>query len=183
VVSYSVRPLVRSVFVVVAIALFQRRKTERALDALRELASPRARVLSDGAWQNIAARELVRGDVIVVREGDRVPADALLFESANLSVDESLLTGESVPVRKRSAQVGVPWRRSGGDDLPFLYSGSLVTQGQGMARVAATGTDTEIGRIGRVLETLVPTPTSMERDTRRAVTIFASIGLMLCVVG
>ena len=174
--------LVASVFVVIAIALFQKRKTERALDALRELASPRAQVLRDGVWQRIAARELVRGDVILVKEGDRVPADALLFESTNVSVDESLLTGESVPVRKSSAWTGVPFERPGGDDTPFLYSGSLVTQGQGMATVAATGTHTEIGRIGRVLETLVHSPTPMERDTRRAVVIFASIGLALCVV-
>jgi len=174
--------LAASVLVVIAIALFQRRKTERALDALRELASPRAQALRDGAWQRIAARELVRGDVILVKEGDRVPADALLFDSTNVSVDESLLTGESVPVRKQATQPGAPWKRPGGDDSPFLYSGSLVTQGRGMASVAATGTYTEIGRIGRVLETLVHSPTPMERDTRRAVAIFASIGLALCVV-
>jgi P-type Ca2+ transporter type 2C len=173
--------LVASVFVVIAIALFQRRKTERALDALRELASPRAQVLRDGVWQRIAARELVRGDVVLVKEGDRIPADALLFDSTNVSVDESLLTGESVPVRKRSAQPGVLWERPGGDDSPFLYSGSLVTQGQGMATVAATGTHTEIGRIGRVLENLLHGPTPMEHDTRRAVVIFASIGLALCI--
>jgi len=174
--------LFASVFVVIAIAFVQRRKTERALDALRDLASPRAQALRDGAWQRIPARELARGDIILVKEGDRVPADAVLLESTNVSVDESLLTGESVPVRKRAARQSPSWQRPGGDDLPFVYFGSLVTQGQGIAQVAATGMLTEIGRIGKALQTLAPEPTPMERDIRRAVVIFAVIGLSLCAL-
>ena len=88
------------VFVVVGITLYQERKTERALEALRDLSSPRALVIRDGSQKRIAGREVVRGDVIVLNEGDRVPADAVLLSCTNLSVDESLLTGESVSVRK-----------------------------------------------------------------------------------
>jgi Ca2+-transporting ATPase len=168
--------LFASVFVVIAIAFVQRRKTERALEALRDLASPRAQVMRDGAWQYVPAREVVKGDILRVKEGDRVPADALLVESTDVSVDESMLTGESTPVSKRPALDSPSWQRPGGDNLPFVYSGSLVTRGQGVARVEATGARTEIGRIGKSLQTLVDEPTPMERDIRRAVVIFAGIG-------
>ena len=95
--------LVASVGVMIGITFYQERKTERALDALRDLASPRALVLRDGEWRTIAGREVVVGDVLRVKEGDRVPADARLTSATGLAVDESLLTGESVPVRKRAA--------------------------------------------------------------------------------
>ncbi len=88
------------VFVVMGITIVQERRTERALEALRDLSSPRALVIRDGQQQRIAGREVVRGDMIILAEGDRVPADAILRHSINLSADESLLTGESVPVRK-----------------------------------------------------------------------------------
>ena len=96
--------LFASVFVVMGITFYQERKTERALEALRELSSPRAQVLRDGDWQSVPGREVVLGDVVRIKEGDRVPADAALFSCNNLTADESLLTGESVPVRKRAGR-------------------------------------------------------------------------------
>src|ERR1035438_8887075 len=90
------------VFVVIAITLYQERKTERALEALRDLSSPRALVVRGGARKRIAGREVVPGDVLVLSEGDRVPADGVLLSAVNLAIDESLLTGESVPVRKQA---------------------------------------------------------------------------------
>lgn len=137
------------VFVIMGITLYQERKTERALAALKDLSSPRALVIRDGQQRRIPGREVVRGDVIVLSEGSRVPADASLFSSINLSVDESLLTGESVPVRKEAAESEAGMGRPGGDDLPFVYSGTLVVQGQGIARVGATGLHTELGKIGK----------------------------------
>jgi Ca2+-transporting ATPase len=174
--------LFASVFVVMGITFYQERKTERALEALRELSSPRAQVLRDGEWESVSGREVVLGDVVRVKEGDRVPADAALFSSNNLMADESLLTGESVPVRKRAGSGDTAPKRPGGDDLPFVYSGTLLTQGQGLARVIATGVHTEIGKIGKALQTLVPELSAIQRDTRRAVLIFAVIGLALCVL-
>ncbi len=88
------------VFVVMGITLYQERKTERALEALRDLSSPRALVIRDGRERRIAGREVVRGDILVAKEGDRIPADAVLLSCLSLCVDESLLTGESAPVRK-----------------------------------------------------------------------------------
>jgi Ca2+-transporting ATPase len=174
--------LFASVFVVMGITFYQERKTERALEALRELSSPRAQVLRDGEWESVSGREVVLGDVVRIKEGDRVPADAALFSSNNLMADESLLTGESVPVRKRAGSGDTAPKRPGGDDLPFVYSGTLLTQGQGLARVIATGVHTEIGKIGKALQTLVPELSAIQRDTRRAVLIFAVIGLALCVL-
>ncbi len=131
--------LVLSVFVtlVIGIEIYQQRKTERALEALRDLSSPRALVIRDGQRQRIAGREVVPGDVLVLAEGDRVSADAALFSATNLAVDESMLTGESVPVRKQAeGSAAKPGMESpGGDDLPFVYSGTLMVQGAGMARV------------------------------------------------
>ena len=150
------------VFVVVGITLYQERKTERALEALRDLSSPRALVIREGRQKRIAGREVVRGDVIVLNEGDRVPADAALF-LINLSVDESLLTGESISVRKRACAEILPMTRPGGEDLPFVYSGTLVVSGQGIATVLATGSNTEIGKIGKALQSL----RSKRRRSRR----------------
>jgi Ca2+-transporting ATPase len=174
--------LFASVFVVMGITFYQERKTERALEALRELSSPRAQVLRDGEWQFVSGREVVVGDVVMVKEGDRVPADAALLTSSNLVADESLLTGESVPVRKLASEAEPAPARPGGDDLPFVYFGTLLTQGHGVARVVATGVHTEIGKIGKALQTLVPELSSIQRETRRAVLMFAVIGLALCVL-
>jgi Ca2+-transporting ATPase len=174
--------LVASVTVVVAITFHQERKSERALEALRELASPRALVLRDGEWIRVASREVVAGDVFQVREGDRIPADGMLLESVNVGVDESLLTGESVPVRKRALADGDAPARPGGDDTPAVFSGTLVTRGVGVARASATGTRTELGRIGKALHAIVPEPSGIQRETRRAVLVFAAIGIALCVL-
>ncbi len=122
------------VFAVMGITVYQERKTERALEALRDLTSPRALVIRDGLRRRIAGRDVVRGDILVLVEGDRVPADALLINGSNVLVDESLLTGESVPVRKAPALGVKEIMFPGGDDLPFLYSGTLVVKGRGQPR-------------------------------------------------
>jgi len=88
------------VFVIIGITFYQERKTEKTLEALRNLSSPRALVIRDGEQKRIAGREVVKGDIVVINEGDRVPADAIVLLSENLSIDESLLTGESIPVMK-----------------------------------------------------------------------------------
>jgi Ca2+-transporting ATPase len=170
------------VFFVMGLTLYQERKTEHALDALRDLSSPRALVVRDGAERRIAGREVVRGDILIVNEGDRVPADAQLLSCLNMSVDESLLTGESVPVRKSDEEPEGKKFHPGGDDLPFIYSGTMVVQGQGIARVIATGIKTEIGKIGRVLQAVEQEETLLQRETGRWVHHLAFVGLSLCIL-
>ena len=170
------------VFVVMGITLYQERKTERALEALKDLSSPRALVIRDREQKRIPGREVVRNDFIVLSEGDRVPADAVLVSSVNLSVDESLLTGESAPVRKTSSQVIGEMTRPGGDDLPFVFSGTLAVQGFGIARVLSTGINTEIGKIGKALQTIEPEETILQKETGRLVRNLAVLGLSLCIL-
>lgn len=169
------------VLVVMGITFYQENKTEKALQALRDLSSPRALVIRDGQQTRIPGREVVRGDVILLSEGDRVPADALVLRSTSLTADESLLTGESVPVRKAAWDGKASVGRPGGDDLPSVYSGSLVVGGQGIARVSAIGARTEIGKIGKALQGLETESTELQRQTGRIVKTFALIGAALCV--
>jgi Ca2+-transporting ATPase len=175
--------LLAFVFVVMGITLHQQRKSERALEALRDLSSPRALVIRNGSRRRIPGREVVRGDLVMLAEGDRVPADAVLLQASSLSVDESLLTGESVPVRKRAASPAVAGEaKAGGDDHPFVFSGTLVVQGQGVAEVRATGISTELGKIGRALQSLEPEDTAIERETGQLVRRLAVLGATLCVI-
>ena len=170
------------VFVVMGIEFYQEKKTEKALDALKSLASPRAMVIRDGETKRIPGREVVTGDIIILQEGDRVPADAFIFQSVSLLADESLLTGESVPVRKREWKEGDISFTPGGDDIPCVYSGSMVVQGNGIARVIATGMKTEIGKIGIALESVKEEPTRLKREMGKLVKRLAIIGLSLCVL-
>jgi len=170
------------VLAVIGITLYQASKTERVLQALRDLSSPRALVVRDGEKQRIAGRELVCDDIILLAEGDRVPADAILLISNGLQVDESLLTGEAAPVRKQ-AWDGKPFSiQVGGDDLPQIFSGTLVVQGQGIARVSATGSRTEIGQIGKSLQTLKTETSPLQRETHHIIKIVALIGVILCAL-
>ena len=170
------------VFIVMGITLYQERKTERALEALRDMTSPRALVIRDSVQKRIPGREVVKGDIIVLSEGDRVPADAVVFSCVNLSVDESLLSGESVPVRKSSSKDILKMSRPGGDDLPCVFSGTLVVQGFGIAQVQATGINTEIGKIGTALKMIEPEETLLQKETGKLVRNLAIIGLSLCII-
>jgi len=154
----------------IVITVVQETRTERVLEALRDLSSPRALVVRDGARRRIAGREVVRGDLLVLGEGDRIPADAALVDARDLQIDESLLTGESVPVRKQVADKAASAdHRPGGEDQPFVYSGSLIVRGEGLALVEATGPRSEIGKIGLSLRGLQAEPPRLQQQTARLV--------------
>jgi len=165
--------LAASIVVVIAITVVQRMKTERALEALRDLASPRALVIRDGGQQRIAGVDVVRGDVLILSEGDRVAADARLLAANDLMVDESLLTGESLPAQKRLPGESIPVRDG------QVFSGTLVVRGHGYAEVTATGARSELGRIGRALDEIVPERTTLERETARIVKLIAAFAVGL----
>lgn len=170
------------VFVVMGITLHQERKTDRALDALRDLSSPRALVFRSKIQKRIPGRELVPGDVVILSEGDRVPADALLRTGVNFSVDESLLTGESVPVPKSAAAEDMAMGSAGGEDTPFVFSGTMVVRGQGTVVVKTTGMNTELGKIGKALQIVENEDTPLKRKTAKLVRTFALVGVFLCLV-
>ncbi len=174
--------LLSFVFVVMGITIFQERKTENSLDALKNLSSPRALVIRDGKQFRVPGREVVPGDIMILAEGDRVPADALLLSSNNLMVDESLLTGESVPVRKAIGKLEEQAWRPGGDDQPYIYSGTLVTQGQAIAIVKSTGAKTKMGKIGVKLQQVERDETKLKVEVSKLVRNFAIFGLSLCAL-
>jgi Ca2+-transporting ATPase len=164
----------------ILITIVQESRSERVLEALRNLASPRALVIRDGKRTLIAGREVVMNDLIVVSEGDRVAADAQLLTAQDLLLDESLLTGESVPVRKSAVHtiVGDGSRNAvpGGDDLPFVFAGTLVVRGSGVATVTATALRTEMGKIGTALGGIETTQPHLQRQLRWFVRDFALVG-------
>ncbi len=170
------------VFVIMGIEFYQEKKTEKALDALKDLASPRALVIRNGIERRIPGRDVVTDDIVVLQEGDRVPADALVLSCVNLMADESLLTGESVPVRKRETKEGDSLFTPGGDDIPLVFSGSMIVQGNGVVRVTAIGIKTEIGKIGMALESVKEEPTKLKKEMGVLVKRLAIIGVLLCVL-
>ena len=171
--------LLAFVTISVSITVIQETRSERVLEALRDMTSPRALVIRDGIRRRVAGREVVRGDAIVIQEGDRVPADAVLSSAQNLLVDESLLTGEAVPVSKgiRPGSGTEPMVRPGGEGQPFVYSGTLVVRGEGLAIVRAIGLGSEIGRIGVALGKIAVEPPRLQQQTRKLVRVFALFGL------
>lgn len=175
-----------AVLVMLGLTMYQEGKTERAMEALRDLTSPQARVIRDGQTVHIAGNEVVEGDIMLLAEGDRVPADGVLLKVNGLQADESLLTGEPIPVRKvAAAEDAVAPAHPGGDDIPFVYSGTLIVQGQAMARVTATGPRSTIGRIGTSLNLLNALETErspLQKQTAILVRNLAVLALCLSLV-
>lgn len=171
--------LLLSIVGVLAITFVQGRRAEKALERLRDMASPRARVLRDGVQARVPGREVVRGDLLIVSEGDRVAADGILVWQSNLAADESLLTGESATVSKRAA--AEPGRAAAPAESR-VFSGTLVVSGQGLAEVTAIGAGTEIGRIGGALRTIAPEKSPLQVETGRIVRRIAAAGALVCVL-
>lgn len=166
--------LLLSVLFVAMISLYQQRKTEKALAALRQLSAPRALVLRDGQPVRVAGRDVVRGDLLLLGEGDRVAADAIVTSDAGLRVDESTLTGESVPVTKTTrAEGALSMGPPGGEGTPWLFAGTLAVSGHAEALVLGTGVHTEFGRIGRALSNGKATRTRLQHEFDRLVIFFA----------
>jgi Ca2+-transporting ATPase len=169
--------LVCMVLLMLGMTLYQEGRTARALDALRDLSAPAATVVRGGRQLRIPASALVCGDLLVLSEGDRVPADALLLEASGMLADESLLTGESVPVRKTHGSPESLMSAPGGEDLPWVFAGTLVIQGGGVARVRATGMHTELGRIGAALGGIAPPAGRLQQETRILARRLAALGV------
>ena len=165
----------------IILTVIQETRTEHVLEALRDLSAPRALVIRDGVHARIAGRDVVTGDVLLLAAGDRVAADALLIDAQALHMDESLLTGESMPVRKTIGKEKVT-HRPGGDDQPYVYAGSLVTSGTGIAHTIATGPRSEIGKIGQSIATLDPEAPRLRAETNRIVKLCAIGGSSIALL-
>lgn len=167
-----------------SLVIIQEARSEHALQALNALAEPQARVIRGGALRTIAAAQLVPGDLVVIGEGGRVPADADLIDGDVLEVDESTLTGESVPVTKRSASGSAEKERHpipGDEAGPALFASTLIVRGQGVAKVVRTGASTEVGRIGVKLTEIAEGPTLLQRDVRRLVRYIGLVAFIACL--
>jgi Ca2+-transporting ATPase len=171
-----------SILAIIGITLYQETKTERTLQALRDLSSPRAMVVRDGQKKRIAGRDVVQGDVLILSEGDRVAADALVIRAINLRAEESLLTGESVSVQKTVWDGHSTMPRPGGDDIPAVFSGTLIVKGYGMGVVTSTGSLTEVGKLGTALQNTETQKTNLELETASLVRKFTVVSLSLCLI-
>tara|TARA_R110001599_G_scaffold64023_3_gene178469 strand:+ start:40485 stop:43022 length:2538 start_codon:yes stop_codon:yes gene_type:complete len=173
-------------FVMVAfslgLTLYQEDKTERALDALRDMSIPRALVIRDGLPQYVDSRKLVPGDALVLSEGDRIAADGILISGTGLQVDESLLTGEAVPVYK-TVNANPQSAMFVTDNPPEnLYAGTLVVQGDGIAKITKTGAHSEMGSIGSALNDITPESSLLQKQMSRLVKTFALLGISLSIL-
>jgi Ca2+-transporting ATPase len=165
--------LALSVLLVGGLSIYQEQRTERVLEALKELSSPRCTVVRQGRALHIASRELVRGDRLLVNEGDRLSADARIVEAVGLQVDESLRTGESMPQGKHANGEGEGGR---------LFAGSLVVRGDGVAEVTGTGAHTALGAIHRSISQLAPRVSRLQEELRQLVGRVAWLAAFTCVV-
>jgi Ca2+-transporting ATPase len=168
------------VFVIMAVTVLQERRSEKALEALRDLSSPRALVMRNGKAERIAGREVVRDDLLIVTEGDRIAADGEIVSAHELATDESLLTGESVPVQKSPHTDDAAGEAA--EALHRVFAGTQVTAGQGLVRVTAIGGTTELGRIGQSLQTIDSGSSPLQRELGALARRLAIIGIGLCLL-
>jgi P-type Ca2+ transporter type 2C len=164
----------------VGLVVFQEHRAEKSLEALLAFAAPSARVLRDGVEQSIPAREIVPGDGVLVHEGERIAADGILRDGIAVRVDESLLTGESIPVRKiaRSNAVANCNAIPGGEDLPFVFAGTLVVGGSGLVEVTTTGARTRTGQIGQSLASISSGKTPLQTSISGIVKTFGVLAFV-----
>lgn len=160
---------------IIGIELYQETKTEKSLEALKNLSSPISLVIRDGKRITIPGREVVVGDIILLFEGSRVPADAKLISVNNLEVDESLLTGESVPAQKHIHKI-TDYR------VNSVFSGTLVVKGHGIAEVTSIGLDTEIGEIGSSLKSITTEKTLLQKEVNKVIKLVAAIAVSCSIL-
>ena len=163
------------------IGVMQESKAEKALDALKNMSAPHARVIRDGVEKIIDAAFLVSGDIIKVEAGDFVPADARLLHSASLKAEESALTGESVPAEK-DAEAEISDGAPLGDRSNMIFSGCSITYGTATAVVTATGMDTEMGKIANLLEGETETKTPLQQKLAQLGKYLGIVAILACVV-
>ena len=157
--------------IIILITYYQNLRTEHALRALRRLSSPKATVIRDGIEKQIPARELVPEDILILNEGDRVAADSSIIEYQNLMVDESMLTGESFPISKSS-----------NDSENLVFGGTLITQGNAIVKVIATGRNSKFGQIGESLISIKSKQTRLQTEMKVLIRVLFLIGVGISII-
>ena len=176
--------LIVAACVAIGLIIFQDSRSERALTALRALATPQVRVIRDGFVKRIPASDLVPDDIVLIGEGDRVMADCLYLEGDSLSVDESALTGESAPVTKHPAKTHEDFggeTEQGAPESPFLFSGTLIVGGQGRGIVRRTGPASALGKIGASLSAISSEPTHLQKSSHQLIRLIGLVALIVCI--
>jgi Ca2+-transporting ATPase len=162
------------------LGFIQEYRAEKAMEALKKMAAPTASVIRDGNEQEIPARDLVPGDLVVIRTGDRIPADARLIEAVNLKINEAPLTGESVPIEKVTATL--PDEVNIGDKRNMVFMGTAAVYGRGTAVTTATGMTTEFGKIAGMLQDVKTERTPLQINLDKMGKRIAIVGLSLCFI-
>lgn len=161
--------LLSSIFIIITITFIQHQKTERALEALKKLSSPRVLVIRDGIEIRVPGRDLVPGDIMLLNEGDRIAADSIIINALNLVVDESILTGESIPVSKDNSTENK------------LYSGTLVVKGNAIATVLNTGLNAQLGKIASSINSIEESPTRLQKEMKTLIKNLLIIGVIISI--
>lgn len=168
--------LLSTIIIIIFITFYQYQKTEKALNSLKNLSSPRALVIRNGQEIRIPGREVVPDDVVILNEGDRVPADGILIKAVNLTIDESILTGESVPVFKSFEH------DTANNINTLVYSGTLVVQGKGYVKIRSIGLHTAFGKIGSSIINIEPQETQLQKEMKAFIIKLFLIGAMISVL-
>jgi len=181
--GHGVEAVAIGVIVLFAVLLgfVQEYRAERAIEALRQMAAPTATALRDGEEVEIPARELAPGDVVLLRAGDKIPADVRLVEAVNLQIEEAALTGESVPVEKHAAPLGSD-ELALGDRKNLAFAGTAATYGRGRAVVVATGMSTEFGKIAQMLQTVETGKTPLQENLDKVGRLLARAAFVIVAI-
>jgi len=181
--GHGIEAIAIAVIVLFAVVLgfVQEYRAERAIEALRQMAAPTATTVRDGKETEIPARDLVPGDVVILRSGNKIPADLRLLEAINLQVDEAALTGESVPVEKKTDPIGNP-ELGLGDRVNMAFAGTAVTYGRGRAVVVATGMNTEFGKIAKMLQSVESRKTPLQENLDKVGSMLARAAFVVVAI-
>ncbi|TJX66439.1 calcium-translocating P-type ATPase, SERCA-type [Soehngenia saccharolytica] len=163
------------------LGLYQEGKAEKALDALKKMASPTAKVIRDGKTIEVDSRELVPGDIVILETGDIVPADLRIIDSKNLKIDEASLTGESVAVEKDANRV-LEGDISLGDRVNMAYMSTIVTYGRGKGVVVGTGANTEIGKIATMIQSYEDESTPLQKKLNQLGKVLGIATILICII-
>ncbi len=167
--------------ILVLVEVFNEYRAKKTIESLKDLSKPDSLVLRDGQYLQIKSEILVPGDILILKKGQRISADGRIIESYGLQVDESILTGESVPIIKNSDKI-LPEQTELNDRLNMIFSGTTVTSGKGKAVVTSTGINTQLGHVTTLTREIKEEKTPLQKDMKRLSVYLLFLALIFCVL-